>query len=134
MKTFLYLLVITGAIASQISTALGQSPVAAEKPGAPGTPPVVTVAPAPESKRSARVGAAVYATGGSSARSSSSDAIPPLVIQFSSTNQSVVQQWEEDLSVMTHIIEQALQRAGDDDGQNVTRMGIPLLVTASRSV
>jgi hypothetical protein len=34
---------------------------------------------------------------------------------------------------MTHIIEQALQRAGDEDSPTV-KMGIPLLVTASRSV
>jgi len=71
--------------------------------------------------------ASSYRTGGSA------EAIPPLVIQFSSTNQTLVQEWEEDLTVMTHIVEEALQRAADEDLADY-KMGIPMLVTPNRSV
>jgi hypothetical protein len=55
------------------------------------------------------------AVNGSVYRSAPSDAIPPLVIQFSSTNETDIQDWEEDLSVMTQLIEQSLQRAAEED-------------------
>ena len=100
---------------------------------APGQPPLAP--PTPLSTVELRAGGGGFGGGYSvvgTAKASSSDAIPPLVIQFSSTNQSFVQEWEEDLTVMTRIIEQALQRAGDDEPD--VKLNLPLLVTASRSV
>src|SRR5207245_3167389 len=68
---------------------------------------------------------------------SCAESIPSLVIQFSSTNQNVVQDWEEDLTVMTRLIEEALQRAADEDLADVPfKLGIPItgFVTGNRSV
>jgi len=72
-------------------------------------------------------------TGGYYRATSAADLIPPLVIQFSSTNQLAVQEWEEDLAVMTRLLEESVQRAADED-LGVYKMGIKMLVTASRSV
>jgi len=126
----------TAAIAGQppASTANKQAQAApnfAPTPQAPGAP-----AAAPPLKiEKNRIGASVGA-GGVTYRASSADSIPPLVIQFSSTNQNVIQEWEEDLTVMTRLIEEALQRAADEDLSDVPyKLGIPMtLVTANRSV
>jgi len=76
----------------------------------------------------------VGSTGGNYYRpTSAGDAIPPLVIQFSSTNQALVQDWEEDLTVMTRLLEESLQPAADEDLSDF-RLGIQMIVTANRSV
>lgn len=59
----------------------------------------------------------------SSSRSSGSS-VPPVVIQFGSKNPDAIASMEEDLAVMTHIIDGALDRMGDDVPDE--KMGIKL--------
>lgn len=79
------------------------------------------------------VAGAAYGTGYafSSVRTKLKDAVPPVVIQFSTSDRPAVEAMEEDLAVMTRIIEKALDGGlGEEQA-----MGIPLLVTkGSRSV
>jgi len=142
-RSIVILLACAAAVSSrgQVGNQGGFKP-AAQPPGAV-TPPVggaltVPVVQAPGQEKKVRPTAngllgANYAVASSYRTGSSSEAIPPLVIQFSSTNQSLVSDWEEDLTVMTHIIEEALQRAADEDLADY-KMGIPMLVTPNRSV
>jgi len=96
-------------------------------PGAPATPGGTV-----DVKK--RTSSLVGSTGGTYYRATSAaDSIPPLVIQFSSTNQTVVQDWEEDLTVMTRLLEESLQRAADEDLSDF-KLGIQMIVTANRSV
>src|SRR4051794_39197020 len=81
------------------------------------TPATITV-PETKKNRNLVVGGSPgsgYAVADAYRTTTSLESIPPLVIQFSSTNQTLVQDWEEDLSVMTHILEDSLQRAADED-------------------
>lgn len=110
-----------------------------QRPGNPGPP--TTAAPGgglnvEVRKNGNRSAAVVGSTGGNYFRSATSaDSIPPLVIQFSSTNQTLVQEWEEDLTVMTRLLEESLQRAADEDLSDFkTAMGIQLTMTTARSV
>src|SRR5437764_4633460 len=123
----------TAALAGQPSS--GASPKPPGQNYAPGSqPPLAAVAPSPVEIKRNRATASVGNPG--VAYRSAGDSIPPLVIQFSSTNQNVIQEWEEDLTVMTRLIEEALQRAADEDLTDVPfKLGIPItLVTANRSV
>jgi hypothetical protein len=63
----------------------------------------------------------------------SRSSVPPVVVQFSSTDTARVHQMSEDLDVMTHLIDRSLR---DDDADNApSKMGINLYVTgSSRSV
>src|SRR6478672_6958968 len=99
---------------------------------APGAPP----APGGTVDVKKRISGLVGSTGGTYYRATSAaDSIPPLVIQFSSTNQTLVQDWEEDLTVMTRLLEESLQRAADEDLSDFkTAMGIQLTMTTARSV
>src|SRR5262249_3003063 len=119
--------VVTATPAPNSAHTFGGGAVGQGAPGAPGAAPTPTV----QFRTQPGVGGGpVYFV--AAPQASAPADIPPLVIQFSSTNQTLVQEWEEDLYVMTHIIEQALQRAGDDEPD--VKLNLPLLVTASRSV
>jgi len=60
--------------------------------------------------------------------------VPPVVVQFSSTEGSQVQDMSEDLDVMTHIIDRTLSEDASEDTRP-EKMGIPLYFTGSgRSV
>lgn len=131
MRIIIITVLTTGALCSSLSLAPAQT-VPGPKPF-PQIAPTAGIAVAPptnEAKRSRAVGSPAGTVYRSTA---SSDTIPPLVIQFSSTNPAVVQEWEEDLSVMTHIIEEGLQRAADEDLADI-KMGIRMMVTGNRSV
>jgi hypothetical protein len=107
-----------------------------QKPGAPG-PSSAGGFSVEVKKNGSRSTTLVGSTGGGNYFRSATmaDAIPPLVIQFSSTNQTRVQEWEEDLTVMTRLLEESLQRAADEDLSDFkTVMGIPITTTTSRSV
>jgi len=120
---------------------------AGQSPSIPGAkPPAQNYTPAPQAPGAAAAPLAVEIKKNHTSASvgnpgityrSAADSIPPLVIQFSSTNQNVIQEWEEDLTVMTRLIEEGLQRAADEDLADVPfKLGIPItgLVTANRSV
>ena len=65
---------------------------------------------------------------------SSRSSVPPVVVQFTSTEPQVVQEISEDLDVMTHLIDQSLADDGAN-GKTSSRMGIELYFTSSgRSV
>ncbi len=65
--------------------------------------------------------------------SSSSDSVPPVVIRFGPTDSTAVGTMEEDLAVMTYIIDRAMDRAGED--VPAQSMNIPLIYTSGgRSV
>src|SRR5256714_677998 len=130
---------LAGAVCSSLALAGQPTAPSGAKPTPPGVVPLQALAPGAkpvpvEPKRTP--GATSIGSSGTFFRSSAADAIPPLVIQFSSTNQNVVQEWEEDLTVMTRLIEEALQHAADEDLTDVPfKLGIPItLVTANRSV
>src|SRR5688500_2955219 len=55
---------------------------------------------------------------------SSGSSVPPVVIQFGSKSPDAIASMEEDLAVMTHIIDGALDRMGDDVPDE--KMGIKL--------
>jgi hypothetical protein len=111
-----------------------------EPPQRPGAPPPITSAPGSGlnvevKKNGNRATAVVGSTGNYFRSATSADSIPPLVIQFSSTNQTLVQEWEEDLTVMTRLLEESLQRAADEDLSDFkTAMGITITRTTTRSV
>jgi hypothetical protein len=78
-----------------------------------------------------------YAEGGSInavVRAPGREMIPPILVDFASPDPAKAQQLEEDLSVMTHILSQALERGlGEETPQS--KMGVRLLYTGSgRSV
>ena len=136
MKTFLTAVLAcaicsTAALAGQPPSTAGTKPPGQNLTLTPQAPGAVGI-PGLDIKKK---GIASVGTSGSVYRSAA-DSIPPLVIQFSSTNQNVIQEWEEDLTVMTRLIEEALQRAADEDLTDVPfKLGIPItLVTANRSV
>jgi hypothetical protein len=63
---------------------------------------------------------------------SSSDSIPPVVIQFGAKDASAIGAMEDDLAVMTHIIDRAVDRVGEDVPD---ALGVPLIYTSGgRSV
>src|SRR5687767_12205013 len=129
MKQFLTI----AAVATAIAQANGQSALA------PATTPVAEGLPAWPNEAS--VGLAPMAGGGRtrayaqsaadfggaygyvSSRSSGSS-VPPVVIQFGSKSPDAIASMEEDLAVMTHIIDGALDRMGDDVPDE--KMGIKL--------
>src|SRR5437660_12014722 len=94
MKTLLTAVLVcaicsTAALAGQPPSSAGTKPPGqnfTQAPGAPVAPPPVEIK---KNRTSASVGnsAIAYRSG--------ADSIPPLVIQFSSTNQNVIQEWEE---------------------------------------
>src|SRR5467141_2725283 len=99
-------------VAQTVTAGAAKLPPQGAAPTAAATPPAVAVQS--EIKRN-RASASVSPDGTYYRASSSAESIPPLVIQFSSTNQSIIQEWEEDLTVMTRLIEEGLQRAADED-------------------
>jgi hypothetical protein len=65
---------------------------------------------------------------------SSQEPIPPVVIQFSGGTSNALEQKLEDLTVMTRLIEKALEGALGDE-ETTVKMGVRMLLTASsRSV
>src|SRR5437588_3718169 len=129
MKTFLTAVLActicsTAALAGQPPSTAGTKPPGQSltlTPQAQGA----AVAPPPLEIKGNRATGSVGTSG--VAYRSAADSIPPLVIQFSSTNQNVIQEWEEDLTVMTRLIEEALQRAADEDLTDVPfKLGIPI--------
>jgi hypothetical protein len=66
--------------------------------------------------------------------SSYRDSVPPLVFQFTSAEQSALAAMEEDLPVMTRLLEKSLEQSLGENSP-AYKMGIPMLVTSSgRSV
>lgn len=127
-------LILPPGVAQTLIAGEAKGPLQGQAPGAVTAPPAVTVQS--EVKRN-RTTASVGPDGTYYRASSSAESIPPLVIQFSSTNQSMIQEWEEDLTVMTRLLEEALQRAADEDLTDVPiKLAIPIttLVTGNRSV
>lgn len=58
------------------------------------------------------------------------DTVPPILVHFSSTDPLGAQNMEEDLAIMNHILDQALERGlGEDDPPS--RLGVPLLYTST---
>jgi hypothetical protein len=55
-----------------------------------------------------------YATLSTSSSRSSSDSVPPVVIQFGGKDSSAIADMEEDLAIMTHIIDRAIERSGEN--------------------
>jgi hypothetical protein len=71
--------------------------------------------------------------GYSSRSSSSSDSVPPVVIQFGTKEPGAIATMEEDLAVMTHIIDRAVDRVGEDEPPS--SLGVRLYYTSGgRSV
>lgn len=64
----------------------------------------------------------------SSSSRSSSDSVPPVVIQFGGKDSSAIAAMEEDLAVMTHIIDRAIERAGENGPDE--KLGVPLYYTS----
>jgi hypothetical protein len=90
---------------------------------------------APGRAVSPAAGASAYAQndfGGSygyvSSSKSSGSSVPPVVIQFGSKGPEAIATMEDDLAVMTHIIDGALDRMGDDVPDE--KMGIKLYYTS----
>src|SRR5213593_3352218 len=114
--------ILPAAMAQIVSAGVAKAPPQTQAPGAPPNTPVL---PAPTEIKRNRTSASV-SPDGTYYRASTAESIPPLVIQFSSTNQSMIQGWEEDLTVMTRLLEEALQRAADEDLTDVPiKFGIP---------
>lgn len=61
---------------------------------------------------------------------SSRGSVPPVVVQFSSADETTVRDLSEDLDVMTHILDQSLAEGADEAPQQ--RMGINLLFSGSQ--
>jgi hypothetical protein len=69
---------------------------------------------------------------GYSSRTSSDSVVPPVVIQFGAKDASAIGAMEEDLAVMTHIIDRAVDRVGEEVPD---ALGVPLVYTSGgRSV
>jgi hypothetical protein len=68
------------------------------------------------------------AYGYASSRSSSGSSVPPVVIQFGSKGPEAIAGMEEDLAIMTHIIDGALERLGQEAPDE--KMGIKLYYTS----
>src|SRR5438067_951349 len=132
MKTFLTAVLAcaicsTAALAGQPPSTAGTKPPGQNLTLTPQAPGAVGI-PGLDIKKK---GIASVGTSGSVYRSAA-DSIPPLVIQFSSTNQNVIQEWEEDLTVMTRLIEEALQRTADEDLTDVPFiLGFPITLLGS---
>jgi hypothetical protein len=109
------------------SAAVAPKPVE-EAPKA-SSPRRVTVKPSPQLAISENnYPVAVY---GYSSRTSS-DSVPPVVIQFGAKDASAIDAMEEDLAVMTHIIDRAVDRVGEEVPD---ALGVPLVYTSGgRSV
>src|SRR4051812_7961341 len=142
MKILVFNLLACAALLLDSKPLLAQAAVPSNpKPGLPGLAPVIGGAtPAtvtvPETKKNRNLvvgSGSGYAVADAYRTTTALESIPPLVIQFSSTNQTLVQDWEEDLSVMTHILEDSLQRAADEDLAEI-KLGIPMILTKNRSV
>jgi hypothetical protein len=100
-------------------TSVAPAPVP-RNPGAPSPPSAL---PSP-SLRSAK----------STSYRSSRSSVPPVVVQFSASDPSRIQEMSEDLDVMTHIIDRTLSEDVADDSPP-DKMGIKMYVTgSSRSV
>ena len=67
-----------------------------------------------------------------SSSKSSGSSVPPVVIQFGSKKPEAIATMEDDLAIMTHIIDGALERMGDDVPDE--KMGIKLYYTSGKSV
>jgi len=94
---------------------------------------VATVKPAPKAENSFGLPGQKSAKATAVYRASRSS-VPPVVVQFSSTEPSRVQEMSEDLDVMTHIVDAAL-RDGDVDEETPDKLGIKMYITgSSRSV
>ena len=76
----------------------------------------------------------LYGAGGVSGVSSSgSGGIPPVVVRFKGGDEEVNAALEEDLNIMTHLIERSLQTGIGDETPEL-KSGIPILFSDGRSV
>lgn len=62
--------------------------------------------------------------------SSGRESIPPVLIQFTAPDPASAQQLEDDLTIMNHLLDQALDRGLGEDAPP-SRLGVPLLYTSS---
>jgi hypothetical protein len=137
MKSTYKMIMVTAFAAASVLHAHGQAstqgqalaPVpVADEPAPRSTARRVTVKPSSQLAIGGNYPAAVY--GYSS--SSSSDSVPPVVIQFGAKDASAIGAMEEDLAVMTHIIDRAVDRVGEDVPD---ALGVKLVYTSGgRSV
>lgn len=133
MKT-LYPIIAVVIAAAVVASAQAQSGIARPVPE-PETAPRASRAPttAPAAPRSvssgvyAQNGAADFGGGYGFSRSSGSS-VPPVVIQFGGRDSAAIAAMEEDLAVMTHIIDRALERMGENEPDE--KMGIKLYYTS----
>lgn len=140
MKTRKIISLLTAAITLALCAhgqTVAPAPVTAEprfKSTAPGNPYFDALGQAQLANELAQA-ANDYATAsyGYSSRSSSGSSVPPVVIQFHATDAAAVGAMEEDLAVMTHIIDRSLVRLGEDEPPS--SLGVPLYYTSGgRSV
>src|SRR5262245_53373133 len=93
-------------------------------PGSPAPEP-------PHSTETSLLNLLAYSSGNAS---NSRDSVPPVILQFTGADPTVLTKMEEDLSVMTRLTEKSLVRSLGENSPDY-KMGIPMLVTASgRSV
>ncbi|MFO1501222.1 MAG: hypothetical protein U1G07_23010 [Verrucomicrobiota bacterium] len=156
MKTILVVTSAAALLALAMQSAAQNQP--AKKPGHPATAPAVsTVEPATPDAPPGVAPASAWRTAGLPADrdqfggygggygngfggnavnfrpAAARDAVPPILVQFASADPAVAQQLEEDLTVMSHIIDQALERGLGEDTPP-SKMGVPLIYTSgSRS-
>src|SRR5688500_2147619 len=90
------------------------APTAEPVPGQPSTKNYETRA-STVLTRAAAVPLTANQYGYSSRSSSSSDSVPPVVIQFGTKEPAAIAKMEEDLAIMTHVIDRALDRVGEDE-------------------
>src|ERR1700674_1361954 len=64
-------------------------------------------------------GGAYFGIGGGAVSAGNSSGIPPVVVRFSAGEDDTIGPLEEDLNIMTHVIEGALQHGIGDDAPGV---------------
>jgi len=122
-------IVISLSLVALCCAARGQTepPVLAPTPVLPQRP--ISIAPAPGGAYSGN-----YYGGGGTVVTTSSGTVPPIVVRFSGAGDDVNGAMEEDLNVMSRLIERSLERGLGDDSPDV-KMGIPMLYSeGGRSV
>jgi len=112
------------------------TPAAVDEPAPPPVPkrPKPTPLPAVPNYGGVGGGGFSYSVGAANFRADSSSGIPPLVVRFSGTGDESIGPLEEDLNIMTHVIERSLQNGLGEDAPEV-KSGIRLLYSeGGRSV
>ncbi len=139
MKT---ILLISTTIFALGMSAFGQNPPTLLPPATPIEP--ATTPPLNRAKTAATLmtqaygagligGGNYYGNGGAGLGPGNSSGIPPVVVRFSEGEDDTISALEEDLNIMTHVIEGALQHGIGEETPEV-RSGIPILFSDGRSV